>query len=192
MQKTTGIHSICVSAQTVVHRIARPVRYLASSLSSTAAEYTILLTLNAITGGVFVPVVIARTISCTINYLMNRKVFTSQGSVIRTGIRYAIVAAVVMMLSYTFTNAGVMAGLSLWSASVLTNSSLFIVNYLGQSFLVFGRPYDALDRARTFIKNYSTFIAKVQQQVTQIFACHLPKFSVENTALAHIHLPQAA
>ena len=68
---------------------ARVLRYLASSLSSTAVDYTLLLVFNATIGGVFLPVALARVSSCTMNYTMNRKVFNARGGVVATAIRYA-------------------------------------------------------------------------------------------------------
>ena len=121
---------------------ARVLRYLASSLSSTAVDYTLLLILNATIGGVFLPVALARVSSCTMNYTMNRKVFNARGGVVATAIRYAIMAASMMTMSYLMIQALVSAGMALWMASLTANSSLFIVNYLGQNFFVFGTLAD--------------------------------------------------
>ena len=121
---------------------ARVLRYLASSLSSTAVDYTLLLILNATIGDVFLPVALARVSSCTMNYAMNRKVFNARGGVVATAIRYAIMAASVMTMSYLMIQALVSAGMALWMASLTANSSLFIVNYLGQNFFVFGTLAD--------------------------------------------------
>ena len=121
---------------------ARVLRYLASSLSSTAVDYTLLLILNATIGGVFLPVALARVSSCTMNYAMNRKVFNARGGVVATAIRYAIMAASVMTMSYLMIQALVSAGMALWMASLTASSSLFIVNYLGQNFFVFGTLAD--------------------------------------------------
>ena len=117
---------------------ARVLRYLASSLSSTAVDYTLLLVLNATIGGVFLPVALARVSSCTMNYTMNRKVFNARGGVVAT----AIMAASVMTMSYLMIQALVSAGMALWMASLTASSSLFIVNYLGQNFFVFGTLAD--------------------------------------------------
>ena len=121
---------------------ARVLRYLASSLSSTAVDYTLLLILNATIGGVFLPIALARVSSCTMNYAMNRKVFNARGGVVATAIRYAIMAASVMTMSYLIIQALVSAGMALWMASLTANSSLFIANYLGQNFFVFGTLAD--------------------------------------------------
>ena len=121
-----------------MRRLGTQVRYIASSLSSTGVDYLMLLILNATIGGLFAPVIIARTASCTMNYLINRRVFRARGGLIATAARYYAWGAVIMLLAYasltTLTNTGV----PLWAASIGANSSLFALNYLGQSYLVFG------------------------------------------------------
>ena len=146
------------AARTIAQTIranARILRYLASSLSSTALENALLLALNATIGGVFLPVALARVSSCTMNYAMNRKVFNARGGVVATAFRYAIMAATVMTMSYLLIQALVSAGMALWMASLTASSSLFIVNYLGQNFFVFGTLAD-----------FRVFIAEAAQQVT--------------------------
>ena len=69
-------------------RLGTQVRYIASSLSSTGVDYLMLLILNATIGGLFAPVIIARTASCTMNYLINRRVFRARGGLIATAARY--------------------------------------------------------------------------------------------------------
>lgn len=122
----------------LVRRFGKQIRYVASSLSSTGVDYIMLLVLNATISGLFAPVVIARTTSCTMNYLINRRVFAARGGLIATGLRYAAWEATIMMLAYASIRALTGAGAPLWFASIAANSSLFALNYLGQSYLVFG------------------------------------------------------
>ena len=138
---------------------ARILRYLASSLSSTALDYTMLLILNATIGGVFLPVALARVSSCSLNFALNRKVFNARGGIVATGVRYAIMAASVMTMSYLMIQA--LAGMALWMASLTANTSLFIVNYLGQNFFVFGTLADL--RA-----SISEAVAGLQQLATRV------------------------
>ncbi|WP_115726621.1 GtrA family protein [Actinomyces culturomici] len=130
-------------------RFTRQLRYLASSLSSTALDYAMLLALNALVGGILLPVVVARISSCTMNYLINRRVFEARGRVLLTGLTYAAWEATIMLLAYLSITGLVAAGLPLWIASIGANSSLFALNYLGQRTLVFGsRELLAADVAR--------------------------------------------
>ena len=161
--QTTTAFASALSAKLVdtIRTNARVLRYLASSLSSTALDYTMLLILNATIGGVFLPVALARVSSCSLNFALNRKVFNARGGIVATAIRYAIVAASVMTMSYLMIQALVSAGMALWMASLTANTSLFIVNYLGQNFFVFGTLADL----RTSI---SEAVAGLQQTATRV------------------------
>lgn len=130
-------------------RFGRQLRYLASSLSSTALDYLMLLALNGLVGGLLLPVVCARITSCTMNYLLNRRVFDKQGALIATALKYAVWEATIMFTAYAVIRGLVSLGLALWIASILANSSLFALNYLGQRYLVFGdRELVVTDLAR--------------------------------------------
>ena len=139
---TTFASALSAKLVDTIRTNARVLRYLASSLSSTALDYTMLLILNATICGVFLPVALARVCSCSLNFALNRKVFNARGGIVATGVRYAITAACVMTMSYLMIQALVSAGMALWMASLTANTSLFIVNYLGQNFFVFGTLAD--------------------------------------------------
>ncbi len=141
----------------LVGRFGKQLRYLASSLTSTGVDYVVLLTLNAILGGVFIPLVVARIASCTVNFLINRSVFANKENIAKTAMRYALVSTSVMMLSYLSITALTNIGLAVWVATILANGSLFIVTYTGQRFFVFGSPADlrALVADRVARTNYA-------------------------------------
>ena len=163
---STFTASVMRKAAQAIRANARVLRYLASSLSSTAVDYTLLLILNATIGGVFFPVALARVSSCTMNYAMNRKVFNARGGVVATAIRYAIMAASVMTMSYLMIQALVSAGMALWMASLTASSSLFIVNYLGQNFFVFGTLADF----RVFISEAAASASVFVSRAATVFA----------------------
>lgn len=163
---STFTASVMRKAAQAIRANARVLRYLASSLSSTAVDYTLLLILNATIGGVFFPVALARVSSCTMNYAMNRKVFNARGGVVATAIRYAIMAASVMTMSYLMIQALVSAGMALWMASLTASSSLFIVNYLGQNFFVFGTLADF----RVFISEAAASASIFVSRAATVFA----------------------
>ena len=163
---STFTASVMRKAAQAIRANARVLRYLASSLSSTAVDYALLLILNATIGGVFFPVALARVSSCTMNYAMNRKVFNARGGVVATAIRYAIMAASVMTMSYLMIQALVSAGMALWMASLTASSSLFIVNYLGQNFFVFGTLADF----RVFISEAAASASVFVSRAATVFA----------------------
>ena len=154
----TTQHTAFTTFATSVARFARPLRYLASSLSSTGLDYALLFFLNATIGDLFLPVAIARFASCTMNFLLNRKVFAAEGGMARTAIRYATLATIVMTMSYLSIQALVAAGLSLAVASVTANTALFVVNYLGQKFFVFGSPTAVI---ASLTSSFSTQVAAI-------------------------------
>lgn len=169
---STFTTSVMRKAAQAIRANARVLRYLASSLSSTAVDYALLLILNATIGGVFFPVALARVSSCTMNYAMNRKVFNARGGVVATAIRYAIMAASVMTMSYLMIQALVSAGMALWMASLTASSSLFIVNYLGQNFFVFGTLADF----RVFISEAAASASVFVSRAATVFASALRGF----------------
>ena len=159
---------------------ARVLRYLASSLSSTVLDYTMLLILNAATGGVFLSVAVARVSSCSLNFALNRKVFNARGGIVATAIRYAIMAASVMTMSYLMIQALVSAGMALWLASLTANTTLFIVNYLGQNFFVFGTLADL----RSSISEAVAGLQQTATQVTGILSSMLARVTGRDLVLA--------
>ena len=163
MENTAARNTVRSTLIALMTRFAQPLRYVASSLSSTGLDYALLLGLNTTVGGLLLPVVVARVSSCTMNYLLNRKVFAAQGKMLSTGLKYAVMASSVMMLSYLLIQTLVAAGLPLWLASLTANTSLFVVNYLGQTFFVFGSPADvvpAFAAVRSRLASFAQVVAR--------------------------------
>ena len=139
-----------------------------------------LLILNATIGGVFLPVALARVSSCSLNFALNRKVFNARGGIVATGVRYAIMAASVMTMSYLMIQALVSAGMALWMASLAANTSLFIVNYLGQNFFVFGTLADL----RSAISEAVAGLQQAATRVTGILSSMLARIAGRDLVLA--------
>lgn len=177
---TTFASALSAKLVDTIRTNARVLRYLASSLSSTALDYTILLILNATIGGVFLPVALARVSSCSLNFALNRKVFNARGGIVATAIRYAIMAASVMTMSYLMIQALVSAGTALWMASLTANTSLFIVNYLGQNFFVFGTLADL----RASISEAVAGLQQVTTRATGILSSMLARIAGRDLVLA--------
>lgn len=70
---TTFASTLSAKLVDLIRTNVRVLRYLASSLSSTALDYTMLLILNATIGGVFLPVALARVSSCSLNFALHRQ-----------------------------------------------------------------------------------------------------------------------
>ncbi|MBO3724455.1 GtrA family protein [Actinomyces bowdenii] len=135
-------HSISFNGLAVVRqRLPTAVLFAASSLSSWVVDYMLVLALSTMTGSVLGAVVSARLVSSTMNFLVNRSLFASceedPASLGRAVTGYATVQACLMSASYLALGALTVMGAPLWLAKILADSTLFVVNYLAQSRLVY-------------------------------------------------------
>ena len=130
----------------VREHIPTVVLFVASSLSSWSVDYVLVLALSTMTGSVLTSVVAARLVSSTMNFLVNRRLFATAGAggddgessaLWRAALGYATVQLAVMTGSYLLLSALSGAGVALWLAKILADSTLFVVNYLVQSRLVY-------------------------------------------------------
>ena len=86
-------------------------------------------------------VVGARIVSCTLGFLLNRRLFGAGPETFWPSAGgYAAVQGGVAATSYAGISVLTGAGAPLWLAKVLVDSTLFIVNYLAQSRLVYRVP----------------------------------------------------
>ena len=86
----------------------------------------------------------ARIVSCTLGFLLNRRLFRAAPETFwRSAGGYAAVQGGVAATSYAGIAVLTGAGAPLWLAKVLVDSTLFIVNYLAQSRLVYRAPAPA-------------------------------------------------
>lgn len=122
-------------------RVPTAVLFAASSLSSWMVDYMLVLTLSSMTGSVLGAVVSARLVSSAMNFLVNRSLFAAcerdSASLGRAAMGYATVQACLMSASYLGLEVLTAVGAPLWLAKILADSTLFVVNYLAQSRLVY-------------------------------------------------------
>ncbi|CAM3057161.1 GtrA family protein [Actinomyces slackii] len=133
-------------------RVPTVALFAASSLSSWTVDYVLVLLLNSMTDSVLLPVVMARLVSCTMNFLINRRLFNADPATLwSSAAGYATVQSSVMTASYLLIAALQSAGAPLWLAKILADSVLFAVNYLVQSRLVYrARRLPSLRSLRQF------------------------------------------
>ena len=125
-------------------RIPTVVLFAAVSFSGWTIDYALVLILNSLTDSVLYAVVGARIVSCTLGFLLNRRLFgASPETFWRSAGGYTAVQGGVAATSYTGIAILTGAGAPLWLAKVLVDSTLFIVNYLAQSRLVYRAPAPA-------------------------------------------------
>ena len=87
------------------------------------------------------PLTGARIVSCALGFLLNRRLFRAAPETLwRSAGGYAAVQGGIAATSYAGIAVLTGAGAPLWLAKVLVDSTLFIVNYLAQSRLVYRAP----------------------------------------------------
>lgn len=113
-------------------------KFAASSGVATIIDYVLVLALNALTGALFFPVVVARMVSASVNFAMNRRVFEATGVPLRrSALRYAALAIAVVAGSYTMLAVLTGIGIPLWIAKIIADTTMYLVSYSAQSRYVF-------------------------------------------------------
>ena len=113
-------------------------KFAASSGVATIIDYVLVLALNALTGALFFPVVVARMVSASVNFAMNRRVFEATGVPLRrSALRYAALAVAVIAGSYTMLAVLTGIGMPLWIAKIIADTTMYLVSYSAQSRYVF-------------------------------------------------------
>lgn len=120
-------------------RLPRVIRFGSISLFTWVVDYVLVLALNSLTGSVLLAVVGARLASCTLNFLINRRLFHAAPETFwSSAAGYTAVQGTVMMTSYLGIAALTAAGGPLWLVKIVVDSSLFLLNYMLQSRMVYG------------------------------------------------------
>ena len=125
-------------------RIPTVALFAAVSFSGWTIDYALVIILNSLTGSVLYSVTGARIVSCALGFLLNRRLFRAAPETLwRSAGGYAAVQGGIAATSYAGIAVLTGAGAPLWLAKVLVDSTLFIVNYLAQSRLVYRAPAPA-------------------------------------------------
>ena len=162
-------------------RIPTVVLFAAVSFTGWSVDYALVLILNSLTDSVLYAVVGARIVSCTLGFLLNRRLFgAGPENFWRSAGGYAAVQGGVAATSYAGIAVLTGAGAPLWLAKVLVDSTLFIVNYLGQNFFVFGTLADL----RTSISEAVAGLQQAATQATGILSSMLARIAGRDLVLA--------
>ncbi|MDN4474384.1 glycosyltransferase [Demequina sp. SYSU T00192] len=112
--------------------------FAASSLAAFAIDAVAVLALSAATGSLAIAVVGARLVSASVNFAVNRRaVFRARGPVAGQAVRYALLAAVMLFLSYASLRTLTEAGAPLLPAKLVTDALLWALSYRMQRSVVF-------------------------------------------------------
>ena len=120
-------------------RIYAPLlRFMGASLASFGIDWLGVMVIFAMTGNLLVAVVGARLISGTANFFMNRRVFRARrGTVVRTAVRYTVLAVSLLAASYLVLKALTVVGIPLGIAKILGDGAIYVASYVAQRRLVF-------------------------------------------------------
>ena len=120
-------------------RIYAPLlRFMGASLASFGIDWLGVMVIFPMTGSLLAAVVGARLVSGTANFFMNRRVFRAQrGTVVRTAVRYAVLAVSLLAASYLALKALTAVGIPLGIAKVLGDGAIYVASYMAQRRLVF-------------------------------------------------------
>jgi glycosyltransferase involved in cell wall biosynthesis len=128
-------------------RVMVPVlRFAASSFVAFLVDTVALLVLTSLTGWLAGSVVIARLLSASVNFAVNRRyVFRATGGATlgRQALRYAMLAALLLASNLVWMQALTDAGVPLLVAKVVTETVLFATSYGVQRSVVFPREASA-------------------------------------------------
>lgn len=116
--------------------------FLGSSLAAFGVDTVALLVLHALLGGLLVPVVLARLLSATANFAVNRSlVFAAPGvrSLPAAALRYGALAVVLLAANYALLAALTAVGIGLLVAKLLAEVLLVAVSFAVQSRVVYLR-----------------------------------------------------
>lgn len=115
-------------------------KFSASSLISFLIDYSLFCLFSAVTGTVIVSNILARVLSGTLNFTLNRRfVFKSGESVAKTAAGYAALAICILICNTLIVKGLCMLGISKYIAKLITEALLFATSWLVQHKLIFKR-----------------------------------------------------
>ena len=120
--------------------LAPVVRFAGSSLLAGAVDIAVLIIVQAFTGMLIPAIVLARLVSATLNFVVNRRVvFRRRGRAAlgRQILQYVLLALVLLASNIVWMSFLTDAGVPLWVAKLVTEGVLFLTSYGVQRGVVF-------------------------------------------------------
>ena len=112
--------------------------FCASSLISFLVDYGLFCVISAISGSLIVANTLARIISGTLNFSLNRKVvFKSQKDVATSAIKYSALALAILIINTFILELLTGMGLTAYAAKIITELALFVLSYFIQHSYIF-------------------------------------------------------
>lgn len=120
-------------------RIYREIlRFSASSLLSFVIDYSLFCALMSLTGITILSNVLARVVSAAVNFSLNRSfVFSSRASILKSAVKYFLLAVVVLILNTCILKLLITAGLPYMLAKIITETVMFFFSWTVQKLFIF-------------------------------------------------------
>ncbi len=113
-------------------------RFSASSFLSFIIDYGLFCALMAITGMTVLSNILARIVSATINFSLNKSfVFGSRVHILQAAVKYFLLAVVVLLFNTCIIKLLITAGLPYMIAKIITETVMFIFSWTVQRLFVF-------------------------------------------------------
>ncbi len=113
-------------------------KFSASSLCSFVIDYGLFCALMALTGMTVLSNVLARIVSATVNFSLNRSfVFGSHVHILKAAVKYFLLAVVVLVFNTCILKLLIAAGLPYMLAKILTETMMFFFSWTIQKLFIF-------------------------------------------------------
>ena len=123
--------------------------FAASSGLAAIIDYVLTVGLSAITGAVFIPMVIARITSGAVNFMVNRRVFQAAPSTVaKSAARYVGLAVVVLAGAYAIVTGLMSVSVPLWIAKPVADVTMWALSFVAQQRYVFRSEEERLTQTQ--------------------------------------------
>ena len=113
-------------------------RFSASSLLSFVIDYSLFCTLMALTGMTILSNILARIVSAAVNFSLNRNfVFGSSVHILKSAIKYFLLALVVLVFNTCILRLLIAAGQPYMLAKIITETVMFFFSWTVQKLFIF-------------------------------------------------------
>ena len=114
-------------------------KFSASSLTSFCLDYGLYSILSALTSSIVASNILARVVSASVNYTMNRRlVFKSQSHVVQSAVQYAVLASLILLGNTVVLSLLIHSlGMNRYLAKLLTEILFFCTSWLVQRKIIF-------------------------------------------------------
>lgn len=119
-------------------------KFSASSIFCFGVDYGLFCLLSALTGSLVLANVLARIVSGTVNFTLNKKiVFQSKSNVAAAAVKYAALAVFVLICNTLVLKGLTGFGAAAYAAKIIAEIIMFIFNFFVQKSFVFGKEVKA-------------------------------------------------